>query len=73
MIATSARDDERLAKAVSVHRLHLHPVDCVRPDPRRSAGGEDDWRALYVETRPARRALPRATLAAFAHQAGDRD
>ncbi len=70
VIATSARDDVRLAKAVSVHQLMIQSVACVpirgAPPVGRTIG------ALYVETRlrPGVRfeaELP--TLGAFADQA----
>ena len=70
VIATSARDDERLAKAVSVHQLMIQSIACVpirgAPPAGKTIG------ALYVETRlrPGirfREELP--TLVAFADQA----
>jgi len=70
VIAASARDDERLAKAVSVHQLMIQSIACVpirgAPPAGKTIG------ALYVETRlrPGvrfREELP--TLAAFADQA----
>jgi serine/threonine-protein kinase PknK len=70
VLATSARDDERLAKAVSVHQLMIQSIACVpirgAPPAGKTIG------ALYVETRlrPGvrfREELP--TLAAFADQA----
>ncbi len=70
VIATSARDDERLAQAVSVHQLMIQSIACVpirgAPPAGKTIG------ALYVETRlrPGvrfREELP--TLAAFADQA----
>jgi transcriptional regulator with GAF, ATPase, and Fis domain len=70
VIATSARDDERLAQAVSVHQLMIQSIACVpirgAPPVGKTIG------ALYVETRlrPGvrfREELP--TLAAFADQA----
>ncbi len=70
VIATSARDDERLAKAVSVHQLMIQSIACVpirgAPPVGKTIG------ALYVETRlrPGvrfREELP--TLGAFADQA----
>ncbi len=70
VIATSARDDERLAKAVSVHQLMIQSIACV---PIRGAlPAERTIGALYLETRlrPGvrfREELP--TLAAFADQA----
>ncbi len=69
VIATSARDDARLAQAVSVHQLMIQSIACVpirgSPPVGRTIG------ALYVETRlrPAKHfdtELP--TLAAFADQ-----
>jgi transcriptional regulator with GAF, ATPase, and Fis domain/serine/threonine protein kinase len=70
IITTSARDDERLAQAVSVHQLMIQSIACVPirgPSPAQSTIG-----ALYLETRlrPGLRfrdELP--TLAAFADQA----
>ena len=70
VIAVSARDDERLAKAVSVHQLMIQSIACV---PIRGAPPLGvTIGALYVETRlrPGLRfqdELP--TLAAFADQA----
>ncbi len=70
VIATSARDDERLAQAVSVHQLMIQSIACV---PIRGAPpGGATIGALYVETRlrPGHRfqdELP--TLCAFADQA----
>ncbi len=70
VIAVSARDDERLAQAVSVHQLMIQSIACVpirgAPPVGRTIG------ALYVETRlrPGLRfndELP--TLMAFADQA----
>jgi serine/threonine-protein kinase PknK len=70
VITISARDDERLAKAVSVHQLMIQSIACVpirgAPPLGRTIG------ALYVETRlrPGvrfERELP--TLSAFADQA----
>jgi serine/threonine-protein kinase PknK len=70
VIATSARDDERLAHAVSVHQLMIQSIACVpirgAPPAGKTIG------ALYLETRlrPGLRfrdELP--TLAAFADQA----
>ncbi|MBX3206745.1 MAG: sigma 54-interacting transcriptional regulator [Labilithrix sp.] len=70
VIATSARDDERLAEAVSVHQLMIQSIACVpirgAPPAGKTIG------ALYLETRlrPGVRfkdELP--TLAAFADQA----
>ena len=69
VIATSARDDARLAQAVSVHQLMIQSIACVpirgAPPVGRTIG------ALYLETRlrPGKRfegELP--TLAAFADQ-----
>lgn len=70
VIATSARDDERLAQAVSVHQLSIQSIACV---PIKGAGpATPTIGALYLETRlrPGvrfREELP--TLAAFADQA----
>jgi serine/threonine-protein kinase PknK len=70
VVTISARDDERLAQAVSVHQLMIQSIACVpirgAPPLGRTIG------ALYVETRlrPGVRfqqELP--TLAAFADQA----
>lgn len=70
VIVTSARDDERLAEAVSVHQLMIQSIACVpirgAPPAGKTIG------ALYLETRlrPGLRfqdELP--TLAAFADQA----
>ncbi|OJY25051.1 MAG: hypothetical protein BGO98_08590 [Myxococcales bacterium 68-20] len=70
VIATSARDDERLAEAVSIHQLMIQSIACVpirgAPPAGKTIG------ALYLETRlrPGVRfkgELP--TLAAFADQA----
>jgi serine/threonine-protein kinase PknK len=70
VIATSARDDERLAQAVSVHQLMIQSIACVpirgAPPAGKTIG------ALYLETRlrPGvrfREELP--TLVAFADQA----
>ncbi|HLK38312.1 MAG TPA: sigma-54-dependent Fis family transcriptional regulator [Polyangiaceae bacterium] len=70
VVAMSARDDERLAQAVSVHQLMIQSIACVpirgAPPVGRTIG------ALYVETRlrPGVRfehELP--TLRAFADQA----
>jgi len=70
VVATSARDDARLAQAVSVHQLMIQSIACVpirgAPPAGKTIG------ALYVETRlrPGvrfREELP--TLAAFADQA----
>ncbi len=70
VIAASARDDARLAQAVSVHQLMIQSIACVpirgAPPAGKTIG------ALYVETRlrPGvrfREELP--TLAAFADQA----
>ena len=70
VIAASARDDERLKQAVSVHQLSIQSIACVpikAPGPALPTIG-----ALYLETRlrPGLRfrdELP--TLAAFADQA----
>lgn len=78
VIATSARDDERLAQAVSVHQLMIQSIACVpirgasRASSDDSTHGERTIGALYVETRlrPGHRfqdELP--TLCAFADQA----
>ena len=70
VIATSARDDERLKQAVSVHQLMIQSIACV---PIRGAPPSGTTiGALYVETRlrPGHRfqdELP--TLCAFADQA----
>jgi transcriptional regulator with GAF, ATPase, and Fis domain len=70
IVTTSAREDERLAHAVSVHQLMIQSVACV---PVRGAPPEGKTiGALYVETRlrPAMKfeqELP--TLMAFADQA----
>ncbi len=70
VVAERAKDDERLAKAVSVHALSIQSIACVpirgAPPAGRTIG------ALYIETRlrPGLRfqaELP--TLAAFADQA----
>jgi transcriptional regulator with GAF, ATPase, and Fis domain len=70
VIATSARDDARLAQAVSIHQLMIQSIACVpirgAPPAGKTIG------ALYLETRlrPGVRfkdELP--TLAAFADQA----
>jgi serine/threonine-protein kinase PknK len=68
VVARSAREDERLAQAVSVHQLMIQSIACV---PIRGAAGATIG-ALYLETRlrPGvrfREELP--TLAAFADQA----
>jgi serine/threonine-protein kinase PknK len=70
VIATSARDDERLAQAVSVHQLMIQSIACVPIRGAPPAG--QTIGALYLETRlrPGvrfRDELP--TLAAFADQA----
>ena len=70
VIATSARDDARLAEAVSVHQLMIQSIACVPIRGATPAG--QTIGALYVETRlrPGvrfREELP--TLAAFADQA----
>jgi transcriptional regulator with GAF, ATPase, and Fis domain len=67
VVAVKARDDERLAQAVSVHQLMIQSIACVP-----IAGEGKTIGALYVETRlrPGLRfqdELP--TLAAFADQA----
>ncbi len=77
VIVTSAKDDERLAEAVSVHQLMIQSIACVPiRGPLRSAAGETEAGptigALYLETRlrPGTRfesELP--TLLAFADQA----
>jgi len=70
VIATRARDDQRLAEAVSVHQLMIQSIACV---PIRGAPPKGvPIGALYLETRlrPGSRfesELP--TLAAFADQA----
>jgi transcriptional regulator with GAF, ATPase, and Fis domain/energy-coupling factor transporter ATP-binding protein EcfA2 len=70
VVAERARDDERLAKAVSVHALSIQSIACVpirgAPPAGRTIG------ALYIETRlrPGNRfQLELPTLAAFADQA----
>jgi serine/threonine-protein kinase PknK len=70
VVATSARDDVRLAKAVSVHQLMIQSIACVpirgAPPVGRPIG------ALYVETRlrpGARFDAELPTLMAFADQA----
>jgi transcriptional regulator with GAF, ATPase, and Fis domain/predicted negative regulator of RcsB-dependent stress response len=70
VIATSARDDERLAQAVSVHQLMIQSIACV--PVRGSAFTSPVIGALYLETRLQkglrfREELP--TLSAFADQA----
>lgn len=70
VLATSARDDERLAQAVSVHKLMIQSIACVPIRGAYPAGTTIG--ALYVETRlrPGVRfkdELP--TLSAFADQA----
>jgi transcriptional regulator with GAF, ATPase, and Fis domain/serine/threonine protein kinase/predicted negative regulator of RcsB-dependent stress response len=70
VIASSARDDARLAQAVSVHQLMIQSVACV--PIRGSPPAGHTIGALYLETRlrPAKHfdaELP--TLAAFADQA----
>jgi transcriptional regulator with GAF, ATPase, and Fis domain len=70
VIATSARDDARLAQAVSVHQLMIQSIACV--PIRGSPPAGHTIGALYLETRlrPAKHfdaELP--TLAAFADQA----
>ncbi len=72
VVAERAKDDERLAKAVSVHALSIQSIACV---PIRGAprwGGRSAPTCLHIETRlrPGHRfqaELP--TLAAFADQA----
>ena len=70
VLATRARDDSRLAEAVSVHQLMIQSVACVpirgAPPEGRTIG------ALYVETRlrpGSRFEAELGTLAAFADQA----
>jgi transcriptional regulator with GAF, ATPase, and Fis domain len=70
VIATHAKDDARLAKAVSVHALSIQSIACVpirgAPPAGRTIG------ALYIETRlrpGARFEAELPTLAAFADQA----
>ena len=70
VIAQSARDDERLASALSVHQLMIQSIACVpirgAPPVGRTIG------ALYVETRlrPGLRfTVELPTLCAFADQA----
>ena len=70
VIAERASDDERLAKAVSVHQLCIQSIACVpiRGAPRRGR----TIGALYLETRlrpGARFHAELPTLAAFADQA----
>jgi serine/threonine-protein kinase PknK len=70
VIAASARDDERLAEAVSVHQLMIQSIACVPIRGARRASSTIG--ALYLETRlrPGlrfREELP--TLSAFADQA----
>jgi DNA-binding NtrC family response regulator len=79
VIATSARDDERLAQAVSVHQLMIQSIACVPiRRPRADASDTTEMRpeqtigALYVETRlrpGARFQDEMPTLCAFADQA----
>ena len=70
VVATRARDDTRLAEAVSVHQLMIQSIACV---PIRGAPPEGlTIGALYVETRlsPGNRfEAELGTLAAFADQA----
>jgi transcriptional regulator with GAF, ATPase, and Fis domain/tetratricopeptide (TPR) repeat protein len=71
VVTTSARDDERLAHAVSVHQLMIQSVACV-PVRGAPADGGRTIGALYVETRlrpgvKFEQELP--TLMAFADQA----
>jgi transcriptional regulator with GAF, ATPase, and Fis domain len=70
VVVTSAKDDERVAKAVSVHQLMIQSIACVpirgAPPVGRAIG------ALYLETRLReagrfKEELP--TLTAFANQA----
>jgi serine/threonine-protein kinase PknK len=70
VVTISARDDERLAQAVSVHQLMIQSIACVpirgAPPLGRTIG------ALYVETRlrpGVRFAQELPTLSAFADQA----
>jgi DNA-binding NtrC family response regulator len=70
VVAVSARDDARLAEAVSVHQLSIQSIACVpirgAPPLGRTIG------ALYVETRArpgVRFEQELATLGAFADQA----
>lgn len=70
VIAASARDDERLAQAVSVHQLMIQSIACVPIRGSNVAGPAIG--ALYLETRlrpglKFREELP--TLSAFADQA----
>ncbi|WXA92674.1 sigma 54-interacting transcriptional regulator [Pendulispora brunnea] len=67
VIATSARDDARLAEAVSVHQLMIQSIACVPISRENETIG-----ALYLETRlrpGARFTEELPTLAAFADQA----
>ena len=67
VIATSARDDARLAEAVSVHQLMIQSIACVPISRENETIG-----ALYLETRlrpGARFSEELPTLAAFADQA----
>jgi transcriptional regulator with GAF, ATPase, and Fis domain len=70
VIATRARDDQRLAEAVSVHQLMIQSIACV---PIRGAPPEGlPIGALYLETRlrpGSRFEAELTTLAAFADQA----
>ena len=70
VIATRARDDQRLAEAVSVHQLMIQSIACV---PIRGAPPQGlPIGALYLETRlrpGARFESELPTLAAFADQA----
>jgi serine/threonine-protein kinase PknK len=70
VIATSARDDARLAQAVSVHQLMIQSIACV--PIRGSPPAGQTIGALYLETRlrPAKHfATELPTLTAFADQA----
>jgi serine/threonine-protein kinase PknK len=70
VVATSARDDARLAEAVSVHQLMIQSIACV-PIRDASPAGHTIG-ALYVETRlrpGARFQDEMPTLCAFADQA----
>ncbi|WP_394832743.1 sigma 54-interacting transcriptional regulator [Pendulispora rubella] len=67
VIATSARDDARLAEAVSVHQLMIQSIACVPISRENETIG-----ALYLETRlrpGARFTEELPTLEAFADQA----
>ncbi len=71
MVTISARDDERLAQAVSVHQLMIQSIACV-PIRGRPARRPHHRRALRRDA-PARRACASSTscptLRAFADQA----